>query len=99
MHNVFHVGLLRVYIEGKHPRSRDIPEYIEGEYEYTVENISKDRFMPSGKKNVLEYLVRWNGYSFLNDSWEPSASLSYCAEIVKKYSKGKELPGEVISKT
>jgi hypothetical protein len=99
MHNVFHVSFLSVYIEGKHPRSPAspgitvtfihsfihspyIPECIEGEYENTI---IKHRYMPSGKKNkqVLEYLVKWKGYSFVNDSWEPSASLSYCPKIVK----------------
>jgi hypothetical protein len=56
--------------------------------------------MPSGKKNkhVLEYLVMWKRYSSVNDSWEPSASLSNCPEIVQKYDKGKNLPDEVTSK-
>jgi hypothetical protein len=56
--------------------------------------------VPSGKKNeeVLEYLVRWKGYLFVNDSWEPSASLSNCPGIVEKYKKGKKLPDEVTSK-
>jgi hypothetical protein len=101
MHNVFHVSLLSVYIEGKHPISPDIPECIEGKYEYTVEKIFSHRYVPSGKNNkqVLEYLVRWKGYSSLNGSWEPSASLSNCHEIVKIYDKGNGLPDEVISKT
>jgi hypothetical protein len=66
-----------------------------------VENIIKHRYVQSGKKNkhVLEYLVRWKGYSSVNDLWEPSASLSNCPEIVKNYNKGKELPDEVNSKT
>jgi hypothetical protein len=46
-----------------------------------------------------EYLVVWKGYSSVNNSWEPSASLSNCPEIVTKYNKGKELPDEVNSKT
>jgi hypothetical protein len=50
-------------------------------------------------KQVLEYLLMWKGYSTVNDSWEPSASLSYCPKIVKKYNKGKELPDEVNSNT
>jgi hypothetical protein len=54
----------------------------------------------SGKnKQVLEYLVRWKGCLYVNDSWEPSSSLSNCPEIVKKYNKGKKLPDEVNSKT
>jgi hypothetical protein len=48
MHNVFHVSLLRVYKEGKHPRSPDIPECFEGEYEYNVESIKDHRYVQSG---------------------------------------------------
>jgi hypothetical protein len=54
MRNVFHVSLLRVYKEGKHPRSPDTPERIEGEYEYTVEMIVDHKYMQSRKnKEVL----------------------------------------------
>jgi hypothetical protein len=100
MHNVFHVSLLRVYKEGKKPRSPDIPECIEGEYEYTVEKIIRHRYEQSGKyKQVLEYLITCKGYSSVNDSWEPSTSLFNCEEIVAKYKKEKQLPDEVNSKT
>jgi hypothetical protein len=99
MHNVFRVSLLRVYKEGKDPRSPYIPECIEGEYEY-IDKIAHHRYVQSGKnKPVLEYLVKWKGYYYVNNSWEPSACLSYCPEIVTKYNKGKELPEEVNSKT
>jgi hypothetical protein len=58
MHDVFHVSLLGVYKEGKHPRSLDIPECIEGEYEYSVKKIDKHRYVQSGNnKQVLECLV------------------------------------------
>jgi hypothetical protein len=38
----------------------DVPECIEGEFEYTVEEILHHRYVPYGKKNKhdLEYLVR-----------------------------------------
>jgi hypothetical protein len=99
MHNVFHVSLLRVYKEGKHPRSPDLPECIESEYEYTVEKIIEHRYVQSGKnKHVLEYLMKWKGYSSVNNSWEPIASLSNCPGIVTKYKKGKVLPDEANSK-
>ena len=92
MHNVFHVRLLRPYIEGKHPRSPPIPEILEGEFEYTVEEIVKHRFVPDGrKKPALEFLVRWQGYGQINDSWEPDENLSYCEKLVKKFKKKHKL--------
>jgi hypothetical protein len=67
------IQLLRINFQlnnsGKHPRSPDIPECIEGEYEYTVEKIIAHRYVQSGKnKQVLEYLVMWKGYAPISDS-------------------------------
>jgi hypothetical protein len=65
-----------------------------------VGRLLQHKYVPSGKKNkqVLEYLVRWTGYSSVNDSWEPSASLTNCSELVENYNEGKNLPIEVTSK-
>ena len=41
MHNVFHVSLLRPYIEGKSPRSPSIPVVLKGEHEFVVDKILK----------------------------------------------------------
>jgi hypothetical protein len=92
MHNVFHVSLLRPYIEGKHPRSPPIPEVLEGEFEYVVEKNVKHRFIPDGKKKTaLEFLICWKGYSHVNDSWEPDGKLTNCEQLVKKFKKERNL--------
>jgi hypothetical protein len=92
MHNVFHISLLRPYIEGKRPRSPPIPEIMKGEFEFTVEKIIQHRFVPDGiKKPALEFLIRWKGYSQINDSWEPNENLTNCEQLVKKFKKEHKL--------
>ena len=92
MHNVFHVSLLRPYIEGKHPRSPPIPEILKGEFEYTVDQIIKHSLVPDGKKKpALEFLIRWKGYGSINDSWEPDENLTNCEKLVKKFKKEHKL--------
>lgn len=33
----------------------------------------------------MEYLVRWRGYDFEGDTWEPEANLSGCTEFIKEF--------------
>ena len=63
MHNVFHVSLLRLYIEGKSPRSPPIPVGLKGEHEFVVDKILKHesiKVLP--KLTQLECLIKWKGY-------------------------------------
>ena len=86
MHNVFHVSLLRPYIEGKSPRSPPIPVVLSGEHEFVVEKIIQhDLIKVSSKKTQLECLIRWKGYTDEHDTWEIMDSLHNCPEIVAQY--------------
>jgi hypothetical protein len=88
MHNVFHVSLLRPYIEGKSPRSPPIPMVLDGEHEFVVEKIVKhDLIKVSSKKTQLECLVKWTGYTDEHNTWEIMDSLTNCQDLVAKYKK------------
>jgi hypothetical protein len=92
MHDVFHVSLLRHYIEGKSPRSPPIPVVLAGEHEFVVEKIIKhDNIKVSSKKTQLECLIRWKGYTDEHDTWEIMDSLHNCPEIVAQYKKTHKL--------
>ena len=55
------------------------------EDEYEVERIVAERRTKKG----LEYLVRWEGYSPLYDTWEPKRSLRNAPEVVSLWQKRK----------
>ncbi|KAI5086292.1 chromodomain Y-like protein, partial [Silurus meridionalis] len=39
------------------------------------------------KKGKMEYLVRWRGYSFEGDTWEPEANLTSCTEFINEFNR------------
>ena len=54
--------------------------------EYEVEKIIAERRTKKG----LEYLVRWEGYSPLYDTWEPKRALTNAPEVIAKWQRGRE---------
>jgi hypothetical protein len=70
IHPVFHIDLLTPYRETimHGPNfTRPTPELIDGEEEYSVENILDSRHF--GRRRHLQYLVKWEGYPDADNMW------------------------------
>ena len=76
IHNVFHASLLTPYKETEQHGPNFLeppPEIIEGEPEWEVNQIIKERTFGRWKKK--QYLVRWKGYPPSHDEWVASKDL------------------------
>ena len=89
IHNVFHASLLSPYVETPihGPNFKEPPpELIDDEPEWEVEAILDSRRF--GRKKMLQFRVRWKGYSMAHDLWEPASNV-HVPELVKRYYKDK----------
>jgi transposase InsO family protein len=57
------------------------PIEIEGEPEYEVEQILDSRL----RRNKLQFLVKWKGYTNENNSWEPEENCSNAHNAIAKF--------------
>jgi hypothetical protein len=95
VHNVFHVSLLEEYKtreEGGTVHPPPLPELIDGELEYEVEQILLHEYHTKAtrgkhKKRVTElrYLVKWTGYDTEHITWEPAENCQNCPDKVQEY--------------
>ena len=44
-----------------------------------------------GKNNKFEYLLKWEGYSEDDNTWEPVGSLAHCPRLLAEFEKNKKL--------
>ena len=101
LHNVFHVSLLKPYLDGtaafpdREQIVRPPPEELneEGDELWEVEEVVDKRIKKIGKgrrkRNVVEYLVKWKGYPEWENSWEPEQGLQQAKEAIQKYNEKK----------
>lgn len=57
----------------------------DSENNYQVQKLVGKRVRRRGKRNVLEYLVRWSGYAPKFDQWMPITDLSNTLELIQDY--------------
>ncbi|EIN03256.1 hypothetical protein PUNSTDRAFT_20523, partial [Punctularia strigosozonata HHB-11173 SS5] len=77
IHPVFHVWKLRRYVEdtipGRPRHHRPPPAVVrDGVEEWTVDRLVDSRIF----RGKLQFLVRWEGYSANEDTWEPEENVS-----------------------
>ena len=69
------------------------PVEVEGEEEYIVEEILDSHL----RCNKLEFLVKWEGYTNENNSWEPEDNCKgACNAIAAFYCKYPQAPRQIV---
>ena len=57
------------------------PEEIDGELEYHVEEVLDSRL----RHGQLQYLVKWQGYTEENNTWEPTMNLEHATAVIAAF--------------
>ena len=75
LHPVFNVVKLTLApedpIHGRHPLPPPLPEIVDREEEWVVEEILDSKVI----NQKLRYLVKWEGFGMEHNSWEPRNNL------------------------
>ena len=85
LHDIFHATLLTPYKEttlNGQSYQEPAPDLIDGQPEWEVESILKVR----RRRNQLQFLIRWKGFSEAHDSWEPAKDV-HANEWVEEFYK------------
>ena len=85
IHNVFNEDLLTQYKEpqykGQHVELAPLPDIINEEEEYEVEEIRKHQ----KKRQGTQYLVHWKGYGNKHDQWIAEIGLPHTKGVIEDY--------------
>ena len=84
LHPVFNVVKLTPApedpVQGQHVPPPPLPEIIDGEEEWVVEDILDSRMI----NRKLRYLVKWDGFGIEHNSWEPWDNI-YAQDLVLEF--------------
>jgi hypothetical protein len=67
---------------GQHGHRRSACPQVEAQDNFIVEDILTHRTNEAGD---IEYLIRWEGYTSDDDTWEPADNLQGCPRILRQY--------------
>ena len=67
-------------IPGQHPLPPPLPEIIDGEEEWVMEEILDSKVI----NRKLRYLVKWEGYRIKHNSWEPQENV-HALDLVTEF--------------
>ncbi len=85
IHDVFHVSHLVPYrtdtILGRQAEPPE-PVEIDGETEYKIERIVKERVSSNGRR---DYLVKWLGYGEVDNRWVPEYDLEHAQDVLAEF--------------
>ena len=91
IHNIFHAILLKPYTDTEaHGNNypQPLPDLLEGEEVYTVEQILKHWRRGQG----YQYYILWEGYLITEASWESETAFSADGDTLLKYKERHQLP-------
>ena len=87
VHNVFHISLLKAYNRDNRIALPPLPEVIDDEPEWEVDKILDHRLVKRGRKNKVEYLIKFVGYGPEHNMWQDD--VENCRKLVRAYWSGK----------
>ena len=92
IHDVFHASLLMLQVTTSKygiPDEPPLPELVDRESEFKVENILQHKFVRWKKE--IRYLVQWRGYSRAESTWEPEEHLRNAPKVLEAYKSSHHL--------
>ena len=87
IHDVFHVSLLKRYHRDGRIPPPPPADIIDDEPEWEVESILDHRLVKRGRKNKVEYLIKFVGYGPEHSLWQDD--IENCGLLVQNYWSGK----------